>query len=195
MEAKSAPRRSPSDVSRWRRVTAEKPTHHVCVSGRDLTEAGEREAGLKSYQSRKEREAAARRPGRQQLGEVGSDVISARSQIQKVAAASAHGELVAAAAAWNCGGCVCPSAAGREAEGRGGEGHPALELRGVSGRCPSLLPPATPAPSQHCCGVPTHPLPVPVTRTSRPSQTGRPSGPWPQPRSCLPYLLCSESFQ
>ena len=102
----------------------------MCVSGRDLTEAGEREAGLKSYQSRKEREAAARRPGRQQLGEVGSDVISARSQIQKVAAASAHGELVAAAAAWNCGGCVCPSAAGREAEGRGGEGHPALELRG-----------------------------------------------------------------
>ena len=61
---------------------------------------------------------------------MGSDVISARSQIQKVAAASAHGELVAAAAAWNCGGCVCPSAAGREAEGRGGEGHSALELRG-----------------------------------------------------------------
>lgn len=64
------------------------------------------------------------------MGEAGSDVIAARLRVQTVAAAFAHGELVAAAAAWNCGVCVCPSAAVLEAEGRGGEGRPALELGG-----------------------------------------------------------------
>lgn len=62
------------------------------------------------------------------MGEEASDITAARSRLLTVAAASAYRELVAAAAAWNCGGCVCPSAAGREAEGRGGEGCPALGL-------------------------------------------------------------------
>lgn len=68
--------------------------------------------------------------GRLQLGEAASDVIAAHSRVQTVASASARLELVAAAAAWDCGDCVNLSAARRETEGRGGEGRPALELGG-----------------------------------------------------------------
>lgn len=68
--------------------------------------------------------------GRLQLGEAASDVIAAHSRVQTVATASARLELVAAAAAWDCGDCVNLSAARRETEGRGGEGRPALELGG-----------------------------------------------------------------
>lgn len=64
------------------------------------------------------------------MGEATSDVIAGRSRVQTVAVASAHLKLVAAAAAWNCGGCVYPSAARQEAEGRGGEGRPAPEPGG-----------------------------------------------------------------
>lgn len=134
-------------LSLWRRDTGE----NHCIRGdarrRDLAEAG-REAGLR-FASRKGRQAAAHLSGRRQLGETASDVITARSQLQRVAAASAHGELVAAAAAWNCGGCVCPSAAGREAEGRGGEGRPVMEvgggLRALSEPPPTGGPGAFPA--------------------------------------------------
>lgn len=83
-----------------------------------------------------EEEWGCRCSGRRQLGEEVSDVIAGRAQVLTVAAASAHGELVAAAAAWNCGVCVCPSAAGRGAAGRGGEGRPALGR----GWVPSALP-------------------------------------------------------
>ena len=83
------------------------------------------------------------------MGEEASDIIAARSRLLTVGAASAYGELVAAAAAWNCGGCVCPSAAGREAEGRGGEGRPALGLgwglRALPGSPPARGPGAFPA--------------------------------------------------
>lgn len=50
--------------------------------------------------------------GRLPLGKIENDVIATRLQIQAAAgSAFAHKELVAAAAAWNCGDCVCPSAA------------------------------------------------------------------------------------
>lgn len=51
-------------------------------------------------------------PGRLPLGKIAYDVIATRLQVQAAAiTAFAHEDLVAAAAAWNCGGCVCPSAA------------------------------------------------------------------------------------
>lgn len=81
---------------------------------------------------------------RWQLDEATSNVIAARSRFKRVAGASAHRKLVAAAAAWNCGDCVYPLAARREAEGRGGEGRPALDpgggLRASSRQRPRRLP-------------------------------------------------------
>lgn len=159
-----------------------------------------RKAGLNNFADGKGREAAAHLSGRRKLGGTARDVITARSQLQTVAAASAHGKLVASAAAWNCGGCVCPSAAGREAEGRGGEGLPALELGGVLwargyGRCPSLLPPAATAPSQHRAGVPTqeHPPPAPIHLV--PPKRDVQVSPGLSPESCPTYLFYSERLQ
>ena len=86
------------------------------------------------------------------MGEEASDITAARSRVLTVAVASAYGELVAAAAAWNCGDCVCPWAAGREAEGRGSKATRSWAWAGGSGRCSGLYPPAALAPSQHCSG-------------------------------------------
>lgn len=161
-------------------------------------------AGLNNFADRKGREAAAHLSGRRKLGGTARDVITARSQLQTVAAASARGELVATAAAWNCGVCVCPSAAGREAEGRGGEGPPALELGGGLwargfGRCPSLLPPAAPAPSQHRTGVPTQddspPTPPAAPTHLVPPKRDVQVSPGLSPESCPTYLFYSERLQ
>lgn len=47
--------------------------------------------------------------GRLPLGKIENDVIGTRLQIQAATGtAFAQEELVAAAAAWNCGDCVCP---------------------------------------------------------------------------------------
>lgn len=91
------------------------------------------------------------------MGEATNDVVAGRSRVPPVAVASAHLKLVAAAAAWHCGGCVYPSAARQEAEGRGGEGRPALALGGGLRALPGLPPPMAPAPSQ-LSGAPTRRL-------------------------------------
>lgn len=64
------------------------------------------------------------------MAEAASNVIAARSGVQTVASASAHRELLAVAAAWNSGGCVCPLAAGGKPKVGGGEGRLALVLCG-----------------------------------------------------------------
>lgn len=118
-----------------------------CCEGRrcgaaNLTETGR--GGANNFQCVKGSEATACGSGRRQLGETESDVIAARSRVRTVATASAHLELVAAAAAWNWGGCVYPSAVRRETEGRGNEGHPTLELGGGLRALPRTPPASGP---------------------------------------------------